>query len=71
MEVGEKIYVESLLSDTEYRECSKKYPSTYQSSNKPPFINSEFKWRYRMGPSMTEEEIKIFNKNVEILKRRI
>lgn len=58
METGEKIYVESILTDAEYSECAKKYPSTYPNgSKKPPFFNSEFKWRYRMGVNIPPDEI--------------
>lgn len=70
MEQGEKIYVESLLSDNEYAECSKKYSTTYNSSKKPPFFNSEFKWRYEMGKNLTADQIKLINERLEEIKRK-
>jgi hypothetical protein len=63
MKEGEKIYVESLLSDDEYKTCAKLYPNTYSSGNKKPaYFKSEMMWRYRMGSSYTLEQIKSTNK---------
>lgn len=66
MQEGKRIWVESLLTDEEYRECAKKYPTTYVNGPvKVPMFECEFKWRWRMGGSSTEEEIKLFNSRLD------
>lgn len=72
METGEKIYVESVLTDVEYSECAKKYPSTFANGNKKPaFFNSEFKWRYRMGGNIPADEIKIMNARLDMILKQV
>jgi hypothetical protein len=67
MEVGEKIYVESVLTDEDYRLCAIKYD--YASGNKKPtFFNSDFKWRYKMGINLTTDEITIINKRMDAIR---
>ena len=74
--VGPPIYVESLLTDSEYRECARKYTSTYNSPDKPllndpKFKDAPYRWRYKMGVQISEHEIKSFNKNMESLKEHL
>ena len=73
MKEGKPIWVESLLTDEEYRQCAKKYPTTYSNGpNKVPEFECEFKWRHRMGGYCTPEEVALSNKRwEEILKKRV
>ena len=68
---GKRIYVESLMSAEEYKECARKYPNCYNSSERPVFFNSEFKWRYKMGAQMTDEEIRVHNTRLTGLGKAI
>jgi len=46
MKEGKPIWVESLLTDKEYAEMAKKYPSTYtKGPKKVQEFECEFKWR--------------------------
>lgn len=68
---GPPIYMESLLSVSEYFECSRMYPNTYMNRvwrNLGEFKPNEFKCRYRMGGNLTSEEIVIINKRIDELK---
>lgn len=71
METGERIYVELVLTDAEYTESYKKYPSTYQNKTKPSFFNCEFKWRYRMGSGIPADEIKIMNARLDLILKQV
>jgi hypothetical protein len=67
LEVGDPIWVESLLNKDEYRACSKKY-NTYNNTKGPPqMFDCEFKWRYRMGSSLTEKEIQQISDNIDLM----
>lgn len=66
--VGEPIWVESLLNDSDYAECAKRYPNTYvKGSKKVQFFKSDYEWRWRMGGNVTAEEIKKNNKWYDML----
>ena len=72
MEQGERIFIESLSTEEEYKELAKKYPNTYTNGLKRPmFFNSEFKWRYRMGESMKPDEISIYNLKLKDLLKKV
>ncbi len=58
---GPRIYIESVLTGKEYRECAHKYPNTYQSAVPASYFPSEYPWRYKMGTQMTPEDIKQAN----------
>ena len=67
--VGDPIWVESVLTDAEYKECAKKYPSTYDKGPiKPAMFECEFKWRYRMGAGMTPSELRVYNQRIASLE---
>lgn len=69
---GPPIWVESVLTDEEYKLCSKKFPNTYTNGpNKVQMFDCVFKWRYRMGAGMNPTELKVFNKRVENLATMI
>lgn len=66
---GEPIWIESTLTDEEYKACAKKYPNTYTNGPiKPAMFPCEFKWRYRMGAGMNAEELKVYNKRISSLE---
>lgn len=74
LEEGPPLYIESLLSLTEYAECSRKYPNTYKHSRPrtlDKFKEGEFKCRYRMGLSPTQEEIESINYNLDYLRTKL
>jgi len=68
MEQGKPMYVESLLTPQELKECAQKY-STYNlgGTKLAPLPTTEQKWRYKMGEGFTREEIINWNKNLKIL----
>jgi len=66
---GPRIYIESLLTAQEYKDCAKKYPNTYNTTFPAAYFKSEMDWRYRMGAQMTEAEIETLNDNLEVLKQ--
>lgn len=70
MEQGEKIYVESLLSDEEFREATKLFPNTCHLQ-KNEFFKSEFMWRYRMGKSPLEAQSELKNKRMQELLKKV
>jgi hypothetical protein len=68
---GPPIYMESLLSSHEYYIYSGAYANTYE--NRRPrevtdFTPNLFKCRYKMGATLTTEEIKTINKRIDELK---
>ena len=65
---GKPMYVESLISEKELKECANKF-STYNSGGKKvaPLPTTEQKWRYKMGASFTKEEVTLWNKNLKLL----
>lgn len=71
---GKPIWVESTLSDKEYKEAARMYPNTFTNGNTAPaMFDCEFKWRYKMGAQMTPQEITVFNKRLaelaEVLRK--
>lgn len=71
MKAGERIFVESLLTEQEWKECKKKYPSTYEDNSAYPIVfECEFKWRHGVGASLSKQEITLINKRLnEMLKK--
>ena len=66
---GKPIWIESLLSAAEYKECAKKYPNTYTKGSVPPqMFEGEYKWLYWMGGTMNAEEIKKYNAKFDDLR---
>lgn len=66
------IWIESIMSDADYKAYSKKYPSICNGV-KPSIFECDFKWRYQMGNSPSEEEIKVINSRLDavLLKAKI
>ncbi len=60
LQLGEKIWCESLLTPQEWREQSKIY-STYCTSQPPTPFHSEYRWRQGMGAPLSASEIEIIN----------
>jgi len=71
MTEGKPIWVESLLSEQEYKECAKKYPNTYTKGNtKIEMFEGEMKWRYGIGTSLSKIEISTINERLDsVLKK--
>ena len=70
MQEGKPIWVESLMTDAEYKETAKKFPSLFRRDTKYPMFECEVKWRYRMGEGFTSDEIKIINNRLDDIKRK-
>ncbi len=68
---GPRIFIDTLLSGKDYRECARKYPNSFKSPEPAPYFKSEFDWRYRMGEAITPAEIKAINLNLEKLREFI
>lgn len=65
--VGEKIWVESLMTPAEWNQ---RHKVGYGSSIKPwppKEFDCEFKWRKGMGATLNQEEIKRINDNLDKL----
>ncbi len=70
MQEGKPIYVESLLSDNDYAEMSKKYPQSYTKGGKKIAVfECDFKWRYKMGNTLSPEEVKAINRGIEEIRK--
>ena len=68
MQEGKPIWTESLLTDKEYEEMSKKYPTTYSKGGKKiSMYDCEFKWRFGMGACLNTEEIKLINSRMDFI----
>jgi DNA polymerase III alpha subunit (gram-positive type) len=68
--VGDPIWVESIMSDKDYKEMSHKFPNTYKSGNKTAMFECDFKWRYGMGYSLSDEEIKIITNRFDFILKK-
>jgi hypothetical protein len=68
---GEKIWSESLMTLQEWKERSKKYPSTSSQTNPPEMFDCEFKWRHNMGGSLSTTEIRLVSKRIDNLAEEL
>lgn len=70
---GKKMFVESLLTKEEWNRNMRKYPNTnnmkYDEANKG--ATNSFKWRFRMGETLTSLEIGNINRNLDYLLKRV
>jgi hypothetical protein len=66
---GKKIWVESLLTPTEWKEQSKIHPSVYNTDIPYAPFECEFRWRQGMGAPLTAQEIKIINLRLDYIKK--
>lgn len=64
---GPRIWAESCLSIEEWKEYYKKYPTVSKFKTPPEMFECEFKWKYGMGKSMSAEDIKRYNSNMDAL----
>ena len=69
---GKPMYVESLMTKEEWNRCMKLYPSTnhvkYDDVNRN--ATNSFKWRFRMGETLTSVQIGTINKNLDYLRKK-
>lgn len=65
METGKPIWVESLLTKEEWKQCKQKYPSSYNLPEPPPEFDCDFKWRKNMGGHLTPVQIENINSNID------
>lgn len=69
---GEPMYVESLMTPTEWQERMKRYPNTsteYFTRVNRNKTNS-FKWRFNMGGTLSSTEIANINRNLDYLLQK-
>lgn len=71
--LGDPMYVESLMTQSEWSERRRNYPSSshlhYHEVNR--LKTNSFKWRFGMGASLTLEEIKNTNGNLDYLLQKV
>jgi hypothetical protein len=67
METGKPIWVESLLTKEEWKQCKQKYPSSYNLSEPPVEFDCDFKWRKGMGKNLTSQQIQKFNDDMDVI----
>ena len=68
---GPPIWVESLMTAEEHKECHRKYPSTVVTKEPVPYDASYHKggkWRDGMGKGFTPDEIRSFNRGIDKLR---
>lgn len=66
----EPVWVESLLSLGEWKECSRIYPNTYNMRVPPIEFEGPYKWRKGMGRNLSEGEIEIINKRLDAVLKK-
>jgi hypothetical protein len=70
---GKPMYVESLMTDEEWRRRMRAYPST--SRLRPGDVNNNktnaFKWRFGMGKTLTSTQIGNINANLDYLRKKV
>lgn len=69
---GKPMYVESLLTDAEYKECAHKYPNTYNFDRYQleTYHTNNFKWRHKMGDVLSTPEIVVINLRLETILKK-
>lgn len=70
LEEGPKIWIESLLSPQEWKECKKIHPKTYKLNGPPFFFKSDYEWRHKMGASLDAEKIRNIIGNIDYLLKK-
>jgi hypothetical protein len=68
LQLGDPIWVESLMNIQEWKNRCRKYPTSHLSLP-PAEFDSEFKWRKGMGASIPEDKRKLINDRLDILMR--
>jgi hypothetical protein len=63
METGDPIWIESLMSDGEWKEYHKRFPKMC-SAKKPQMFECDFKWRHLMGAPIPQDQIKLINDRI-------
>lgn len=58
--VGERIWVESLLTEKELQACGFKIVAMFEC---------EFKWRWDMGKALTPDKINLINTRIDNLRK--
>lgn len=65
--VGDPIWIESLLTRSEWKHMRKKFPSVFSTPEPPEMFEGDFKWRAGMGAFLKKEEIENINGNIDYL----
>lgn len=71
---GPPIWVESLMTPEEHKECNRKYPATVQSPTPLLYDASRHKggkWRNGMGSRLSDQEIINSNKVLDSLLKKV
>lgn len=68
---GPAIWVESCLTEQEYKEQKKKYPKTCHKRKLKEFFKSDYEWRWQMGTVLNLEQIQKINNNLDYIKRQV
>lgn len=70
---GKPMYVESLMTPEEWQVRRKMYPNTSHEFFTRVNIGktNDFKWRWRMGKTLSEIEIGNINGNLDYLRKQV
>lgn len=66
--LGDPIWVESLMNVSEWRQYYKKYNGELPTP--PEMFECEFKWRYKMGSSLSPEDIQLMNSRIDAVLKK-
>jgi hypothetical protein len=71
IEEGPPIWVESVLSNEDWKDTYKKYPNTHNLKEKPAFFKSDYEWRYRMGAGIPQDQIDLITKRFDTMLKMV
>lgn len=66
---GPPVWVESCMSEQEYRDYCKKYSTTNPPLYKVSDFNKHTKWRHGMGSGLSQDEITKIDNEINSLKK--
>lgn len=71
--LGEPMYVESLMSPSEWQYRMRRYPNTSNQffSRVNLHKTNPFKWRFGMGRTLSPSEISNINSNLDYLLKKV
>jgi hypothetical protein len=70
--LGEPMYIETLLTDSEWSQCKNKYTTyAFDFADVNKFKTNLFKWRFKMGSLLTPQEIKLINTRIDMIKQKV
>lgn len=71
LQEGKPIWVESLMTPSEWYKRHKEYPTTSRLLEPPLEFNGDFKWRKGMGAGLSEVEIEVINERLKAVRKLV